>query len=249
MQWLPLRLFRQSARHDASPWLSFLFGTRFCSRKACSTSCSCLHATRPQLNCCASLQIRNLISPSEEPPGNASFKFGAASAAYQVSKHILARDCSSLAPAYQAWPITKDVSRRLQNLITFLPAFHQSQRRKYSGEAIMQIEGSVDKDGRKPSIWDIFSHTPGKVHNGDTGDVADDFYNRYEEDIAIMKGLGVQMFRFSLSWSRILPNGKGRVSPNLLSDAEWILMRLSFCLPAKKGPVLQRHTFLLDYGE
>ena len=78
-------------------------------------------------------------------------------------------------------------------------------------ELFVQIEGSVDKDGRKPSIWDTFSHTPGKTHNGDTGDTADDFYNLYEDDIAIMKDLGIQMFRFSLSWSRILPDGRGKV--------------------------------------
>lgn len=69
----------------------------------------------------------------------------------------------------------------------------------------------MDKDGRKPSIWDTFSHIPGKTHNGDTGDTADDFYNLYEEDIAIMQDLGIEMFRFSLSWSRILPDGKGKV--------------------------------------
>ena len=76
----------------------------------------------------------------------------------------------------------------------------------------MQIEGAADKEGRRPSIWDTFAHTPGKTHNGDTGDIACDFFNRYKEDIALMRSLGVQMFRFSLSWSRILPSGRGRVS-------------------------------------
>lgn len=76
----------------------------------------------------------------------------------------------------------------------------------------MQIEGAVDTDGRKPSIWDTFSHTPGKTHNGDTGDTACDFYHRYKDDIAMMKSLGVKMFRFSISWTRIFPNGKGKVA-------------------------------------
>jgi beta-glucosidase/6-phospho-beta-glucosidase/beta-galactosidase len=61
------------------------------------------------------------------------------------------------------------------------------------------------------SIWDTFSHTPGKTAQGHTGDVAVDFYHRYEADIAIMKSLGVKMFRFSISWPRILPQGTGRV--------------------------------------
>ena len=62
------------------------------------------------------------------------------------------------------------------------------------------------------SIWDTFSHTPGKTHNGDTGDVADDFYHRYKEDIALMKDLGLKGFRFSVAWPRIFPRGAG--APN-----------------------------------
>jgi beta-glucosidase len=73
--------------------------------------------------------------------------------------------------------------------------------------ASYQIEGAVKEDGRGPSIWDVFSHTPGKTHNGDTGDVACDHYHRLEEDIAIMKQMGLKNYRMSLSWSRLLPNG------------------------------------------
>ena len=76
-----------------------------------------------------------------------------------------------------------------------------------------QIEGAASADGRGASIWDTFSHTPGKTHGGDTGDVACNFYNCYKEDIALMKSLGVQMFRFSISWSRVLPDGTGKVQP------------------------------------
>ena len=71
--------------------------------------------------------------------------------------------------------------------------------------AAYQIEGAVDIDGRTPSIWDTFSHTPGKVAGGDTGDVADDHYHRFREDVALMKELGVQSYRFSIAWPRITP--------------------------------------------
>lgn len=73
--------------------------------------------------------------------------------------------------------------------------------------AAYQIEGATTEDGRGPSIWDTFSHTPGKIQNGDTGDIANDHYHRYKEDIAIMRELGVQAYRFSLSWTRMFPNG------------------------------------------
>ncbi|MEU8340737.1 GH1 family beta-glucosidase [Spirillospora sp. NPDC048832] len=73
--------------------------------------------------------------------------------------------------------------------------------------AAYQIEGAAQEDGRAPSIWDTFSHTPGKVLDGDTGDVATDHYHRWEEDIATMAALGIAAYRFSISWSRVLPDG------------------------------------------
>jgi beta-glucosidase len=75
--------------------------------------------------------------------------------------------------------------------------------------AAYQIEGAPDADGKGPSIWDTFSHTPGKVFHGDTGDVACDSYHRYPEDIAMLQRLGVGAYRFSLSWPRIQPDGRG----------------------------------------
>jgi beta-glucosidase len=75
--------------------------------------------------------------------------------------------------------------------------------------ASYQIEGAVNEDGRGASIWDTFAHTPGKTLNGDTGDVADDHYHLYREDVALMAGLGVQGYRFSLAWPRIVPSGSG----------------------------------------
>jgi len=79
--------------------------------------------------------------------------------------------------------------------------------------AAYQIEGAVDEDGRGPSIWDTFVHEPGRVANGDTGDVACDHYHRYAEDVELMAGLGVDAYRFSVSWSRILPEGRGATNP------------------------------------
>ena len=79
-----------------------------------------------------------------------------------------------------------------------------------SATASYQVEGAVKEGGRGPTIWDTFSHTPGKTHNGDTGDTADDFYHRYKSDIAIMKDLGLKTCRFSVAWSRIFPTGTGQ---------------------------------------
>ena len=78
-----------------------------------------------------------------------------------------------------------------------------------SATASYQIEGAYQDGGRSMSIWDTFSHTPGKVFQGHTGDVACDHYHRYMEDIKIMKDLGIQSYRFSLAWPRIIPNGTG----------------------------------------
>jgi len=82
-----------------------------------------------------------------------------------------------------------------------------------SATASYQVEGAVHEDGRGPSIWDTFSHTPGKTHDGDTGDVADDHYHRYKEDIGLMSDLGLTTYRFSIAWSRIFPQGVGARNP------------------------------------
>ncbi|MFF9555980.1 GH1 family beta-glucosidase [Streptomyces albus] len=75
--------------------------------------------------------------------------------------------------------------------------------------AAYQIEGAVGEDGRTPSIWDTFSHTPGATAGGDTGDVACDHYHRYRDDVALMSELGLGAYRFSVSWSRVQPTGRG----------------------------------------
>ena len=76
-----------------------------------------------------------------------------------------------------------------------------------------QIEGAVTEDGRLPSIWDTFSHTPGRVAGDATGDVACDHYHRWRDDIELMKALGVDAYRFSIAWPRVIPGGDGPVNP------------------------------------
>ena len=78
--------------------------------------------------------------------------------------------------------------------------------------ASYQIEGAWDEDGKGPSIWDSFSRVPGNVTNGDTGDIADDHYHRWQDDVALMKSLGLKAYRFSISWPRVLPDGEGAVN-------------------------------------
>ena len=75
-----------------------------------------------------------------------------------------------------------------------------------------QIEGAVAEDGRGPSIWDDFTHTPGKIKDAGTGDVACDHYRRFHEDVALMDWLGVDAYRFSIAWPRVLPEGRGSVN-------------------------------------
>ena len=78
--------------------------------------------------------------------------------------------------------------------------------------ASYQCEGGWDADGKGRNIWDDFCREPGKVKYGDTGDTACDTYHRIDEDVALMKKFGVQAYRFSLSWARILPEGDGEVN-------------------------------------
>ena len=79
--------------------------------------------------------------------------------------------------------------------------------------AAYQIEGAASVDGRGPSVWDTFSHTPGKVHSGDTGDIACDAYHRYPEDVALMASLGLKAYRFSISLAAGSARRPGRREP------------------------------------
>ncbi|MEI6864860.1 GH1 family beta-glucosidase [Flavicella sp.] len=75
-----------------------------------------------------------------------------------------------------------------------------------------QIEGAAYEGGKGPSIWDAFSGIPGKTHNGETGEIACDHYNKFKEDIQLMKNMGVKAYRFSIAWTRIMPTGKGNIN-------------------------------------
>jgi len=83
--------------------------------------------------------------------------------------------------------------------------------------AAYQIEGAADEGGRGPSIWDTYCRTPGRVARGESGDVACDHYHRYPEDVALLQELGVDAYRFSIAWPRVLPTGKGEVNPEGLA--------------------------------
>ena len=76
-----------------------------------------------------------------------------------------------------------------------------------------QIEGAVKEDGRGPSIWDIFSHTPGKIGDGSNGDRANEHYHRYKEDVRLIRDLGAKAYRFSIAWPRVFPEGGGKPNP------------------------------------
>ncbi|MFE9423584.1 glycoside hydrolase family 1 protein [Kitasatospora sp. NPDC006697] len=100
--------------------------------------------------------------------------------------------------------------------------------------AAYQVEGAAQEGGRTPSIWDTFSHTPGKVVNGDTGDVATDHYHRFRDDVALMAELGIQAYRFSISWSRVQPTGRG---PALESGLDFYRRLVDELLAAGIKPV------------
>ncbi|WP_432987236.1 GH1 family beta-glucosidase [Dactylosporangium sp. CA-233914] len=91
--------------------------------------------------------------------------------------------------------------------LTFPPGFLWG-----AATASYQIEGAAAEDGRTPSIWDTFSHTPGRTKGGDTGDEACDHYHRYREDVALMTDLGLGSYRFSIAWPRVQPGGRGSMN-------------------------------------
>jgi beta-glucosidase len=96
-----------------------------------------------------------------------------------------------------------------------------------SATAAYQIEGAATIDGKGPSVWDTFSHAPGNVRGGDTGDIACDFYHRYREDVALMALLGLNAYRFSISWPRVQPGGRGPANPRGLDYYRALLDELA----------------------
>ena len=94
-----------------------------------------------------------------------------------------------------------------------------------------QIEGAVNEDGRGRSIWDTFSHTPGKIEDKTTGDFANDHYHRYKEDIGLIRKLGAKAYRFSIAWPRVFPEGTGKPNPKGLDFYD-----IEIVSPADKAP-------------
>jgi uncharacterized damage-inducible protein DinB len=104
--------------------------------------------------------------------------------------------------------------------------------------AAYQVEGAAAEDGRGPSVWDTFSHTPGNVRGGDTGDIACDSYHRYREDVALLAFLGLTSYRFSISWPRIQPGGRGPVNQRGLDYYRALLDELAAAIGARSDAAL-----------
>jgi beta-glucosidase len=114
--------------------------------------------------------------------------------------------------------------------------------------AAYQIEGSPLADGAGPSIWHHFSHTPGMVAGGETGDVACDHYRRWRDDVELMRRLGLGGYRFSISWSRVLPAGTGRVNQPGLDFYRRLVDALlaADIAPSGRGRHRRRHSASLE---
>jgi beta-glucosidase len=103
--------------------------------------------------------------------------------------------------------MTTQPGTSLADVLAFKPDFFWG-----AATSAYQVEGAVAADGRLPSIWDTFSHTEGAIDGGDNGDVACDHYHRWDEDVALMRTLGLNAYRFSIAWPRVLPSGAGPVN-------------------------------------
>ena len=110
--------------------------------------------------------------------------------------------------------------------------------------AAYQTEGGWDSNGKGKSIWDVFSNTKGKTFQGENGNIACDFYRRYMQDIILMAKLKIPNFRFSLSWSRIIPNGTGKVNP---LGIEFYNRVIDFCLELGVEPWITLYHWDLPY--
>jgi beta-glucosidase len=93
--------------------------------------------------------------------------------------------------------------------------------------AAYQVEGAAAENGKGPSIWDTFSHIPGKIYQNENGDIACDHFHRFREDIRLMKQIGIKAYRFSISWSRILPEGTGKINESGLRFYEELIDALN----------------------
>ncbi len=133
----------------------------------------------------------------------------------QLKPHILKEERKRGAPIYTALVI--DVDNMIIWYFSILIVanwldFGQSEFLWGAATAAYQVEGAIQEDGRGACIWDTFCALPGRINNGDTGNIAADSYHHLEDDVQLIKNLGLNSFRFSLSWSRILPNGYGPIN-------------------------------------
>ena len=130
-----------------------------------------------------------------------------------MKRRSFLKSAAALAAAPALTPLARAAAQSVPAIYPATPHRFSENFIWGTATASYQVEGAVHEDGRGPSIWDTFSHTPGKTYQGQTGDIADDFYHRYHEDIASMKQLGVGGFRFSIAWPRVFPEGTGTPNP------------------------------------
>src|SRR5262245_16252939 len=136
-----------------------------------------------------------------------------------MSTHLTRRDVTTAAAAATLASTSATPAAALSVQVTDTAAARSAAREFPegffwgTGTSSYQIEGAWNEDGKGLSIWDTYAHTPGKVKNGDTGDVANDHYHRYKEDVALMKDMGANAYRFSIAWPRIFPQGTGTPNP------------------------------------
>ena len=112
-----------------------------------------------------------------------------------------------VASTAEAAPANTEMLQMAPDSSSFPPGFVWG-----AATAAYQVEGAASEDGRKPSVWDTFSHAPGHTKNGDTGDVACDHYHRYKDDVKLMAELGIKHYRLSIAWPRVIPDGRGAVN-------------------------------------
>src|SRR3954466_15788886 len=133
----------------------------------------------------------------------------------RISRRTFAKLAGAATLGASTVPLVAEAGRAAQPATLPAPAARSFPTgfRWGTATASYQVEGAVAEDGRMPSIWDTFSHTPGKVANNANGDVADDHYHRYKGDVQLMKALGVKSYRFSIAWPRVFPQGSGAPNP------------------------------------
>ena len=123
-------------------------------------------------------------------------------------------------------PDSKQASNAKQNPDRHAPASFPEGFVWGTATSSYQIEGAVNEDGRGRSIWDTFSHTPGRIADGSNGDRANEHYYRYKEDVGLIRDLGVKAYRFSIAWPRVFPEGTGKPNPKGLDFYDRLLDEL-----------------------